>query len=384
MTPIKVVLPLLFAAAMVSFTASAATSPPWSEIRIGNENGVPPFEYSNEKGVRIGLNIELINAVCAAVSASCPIVETPYRDNIDALVGNRIDVILPMTDTPARRQRVAFTQVLYPLQSQLVAAKGSRLVATVASLRGKKVGVLAGTVREAYAKERWEPQGVTVVSYDVNAYLIRDLLAKRVDASLQDVVEINYALLNTAQGQAFELAGKPLDDPMFGAGPSMAVRKDNPELVALINQGLERIKQNGQYQAIVSRYLPTGVAGESPVVFNPDAPGLPFSESTQVGRTLYLSGMLGSDANGKIVPGGIRAEMLIIMNRLRDTVKARGGSMDQVAKCMVVLADINDFSAMNEVYSRYFPEGRKPARTTFQAGKLLDNARVEIECVAVI
>lgn len=244
--------------------------------------------------------------------------------------------------------------------------------------------MLAGTVREAYVRARWEPQGVTIVPYKLNSQLIRDLQTRRIDATLQDIVEINFAFLNTPQGLGYELAGQPLADPMLSVGPSIAVRKSNPELVALINSGLERIKQNGQYHAIVSRYLPATPSIPPPIVFTPGTASLPFSEAAQVGRTLYLSGILGSDANGDIVPGGIRSEMLAAMNQLRNTVKRHGGSMSQVAKCMVILADIKDFSAMNEVYARYFPAGKRPTRTTFQAGKLIDNARVEIECLAVI
>ena len=56
--------------------------------------------------------------------------------------------------------------------------------------------------------------------------------------------------------------------------------------------------------------------------------------------------------------------------------------MERVVKCTVILADINDFVAMNKVYTRYFPADRLPARTTFAAGKLLMDARIEIECVA--
>ncbi|NCE83793.1 transporter substrate-binding domain-containing protein [Pseudomonas sp. Q1] len=275
MTGIKSVSPVLLALTLGGCGTVATDNGPWEHIRVGNENGVPPFEYTDGQGSRTGLNIELINAACAAIGSRCPIVETPYATNIDALEGNKIDLILPMTDTEARRQRVAFTGVLYPLQSQLVAAKHSGLIATAQSLQGKRIGVLAGTVREAYARARWEPQGVTILSYELNSQLIRDLQAQRIDATLQDIVEINFALLNTPQGQGYELTGQPLADPMLGVGPSIAVRKNNPELVALINCGLERVKQNGQYQAIVSRYLLVTPSSPNPIVLTPSPTDLP-------------------------------------------------------------------------------------------------------------
>jgi enamine deaminase RidA (YjgF/YER057c/UK114 family) len=72
------------------------------------------------------------------------------------------------------------------------------------------------------------------------------------------------------------------------------------------------------------------------------------------------------------------------MDTLREVLERHGSSLDHVAKCTIILVDINDFSAMNEVYVRYFPADRLPARTTFSARKLVLNARVEVECLAVI
>lgn len=117
MKRIKLLIPVLFALALGRCGTVATGNGPWNQIRVGNENGVPPFEYIDGQGSRTGLNIESINAACTAVGSRCPIIETPYATNINALEDNRIDLILPMTDTEARRQRVTFTQVLYPLQS---------------------------------------------------------------------------------------------------------------------------------------------------------------------------------------------------------------------------------------------------------------------------
>ncbi|RON16096.1 hypothetical protein BK662_10945 [Pseudomonas frederiksbergensis] len=64
-------------------------------------------------------------------------------------------------------------------------------------------------------------------------------------------------------------------------------------------------------------------------------------------------------------------------------MRRSGSTLAHVAKCTVILADINDFAAMNAVYSRYFPAGRLPARTTFAGKKLVLGARVEVECLAV-
>lgn len=168
---------------------------------------------------------------------------------------------------------------------------------------------------------------------------------------------------------------------MLGNGVAMAVRKSDTRLRDNLNAALERLKQNGQYQAITERYLPPAVP-DSPRYF-PNEEGLPFSDAVQAGETLYLSGMLGLDADGQLVKGGIGPQMTQAMENLRTELQRRGSSLAHVAKCTVILADIKDFDAMNAVYRRTFPADRLPARTTFAAKKLLANARVEIECLAV-
>lgn len=171
---------------------------------------------------------------------------------------------------------------------------------------------------------------------------------------------------------------------MLGGGVAIATRKTNPDLTAALNKALQRLKDNGKYAAITEPYLGGATGNLKPVkmVYTPADGGLPFSETVQVGQTIYLSGLLGLDENGKLVRGGIRAETAQALKTLRDTLKKHGVGMDRVSKCTVILADIKDFAAMNPVYASYFPADRLPARTTFAAGKLLADARIEIECAA--
>ncbi len=111
---------------------------------------------------------------------------------------------------------------------------------------------------------------------------------------------------------------------------------------------------------------------------------LPFSEAVQVGDMLYLSGQIGTDpATNSLVPGGIAEETKQTMENIKRTLEKYGSSLDNVVKCTVMLADIDEWQAMNDVYVTYFPN-RKPARSAFGTTGLAMNSRVEIECMAVI
>lgn len=110
---------------------------------------------------------------------------------------------------------------------------------------------------------------------------------------------------------------------------------------------------------------------------------LPFSAAVRVGDTLYLSGALGNlPGTLELAEGGIQGETRQTLENIRNSLETFGGSMDDVVKCTVFLADISEWSAMNEVYVTYFDD--KPARSAMGVSGLALGARVEIECIAVL
>jgi reactive intermediate/imine deaminase len=110
---------------------------------------------------------------------------------------------------------------------------------------------------------------------------------------------------------------------------------------------------------------------------------LPFSTAVRVGKMLYLSGQIGLDGSGRLVPGGIGAETRQAMDNIQATLEQYGSSLDNVIKVTVMLADINEWSEMNKVYVTYFGK-HFPARSALGANGLALGARVEIECLAVL
>lgn len=115
----------------------------------------------------------------------------------------------------------------------------------------------------------------------------------------------------------------------------------------------------------------------------PDAPG-PFSEAVQTGNLLFVSGQIGADSTGKLVPGGIGPETRQALENIKAILERNGSSMDHVVKCTAMLADIGDWPAMNAVYRTFFPATAKPARSAFAAGGLVFGARIELECIAAM
>ncbi len=111
---------------------------------------------------------------------------------------------------------------------------------------------------------------------------------------------------------------------------------------------------------------------------------LPFSDAVRVGHLLYLSGQIGNvSGTTELVPGGIQAEAKQAMEKIKTILEANGSSMDRVVKATVMLADISEWPAFNEVYVTYFP-GNKPARSAFAGSGLAFGARCEVEVIATV
>ena len=110
----------------------------------------------------------------------------------------------------------------------------------------------------------------------------------------------------------------------------------------------------------------------------------PYSQAVQAEKTIYVSGQLQVDpATGEFAGEDIKAQTKQSLTNIKNILASAGADMSDVTKTTVLLQDIADFGAMNEVYAEFFTEPY-PARAAFQVAALPKGAKVEIEAVAVI
>jgi 2-iminobutanoate/2-iminopropanoate deaminase len=119
-------------------------------------------------------------------------------------------------------------------------------------------------------------------------------------------------------------------------------------------------------------------------VSTPQAPQAigPYSQAIKAGDLLFVSGQIPLDpSTGQIVDGGIGPQTERVLTSIGAILKAAGSSYDQVVRCTVFLADMNEFAVMNEVYGRFFT-APAPARATVQVARLPRDVREEIDVIA--
>jgi 2-iminobutanoate/2-iminopropanoate deaminase len=121
-------------------------------------------------------------------------------------------------------------------------------------------------------------------------------------------------------------------------------------------------------------------------VSTPTAPAAigPYSQAVRAGGFLFVSGQIPLDPDtGALVEGDVAVQTHRVLRNLAAILTAAGSSLDRVVRATVYLADMSDFSAMNEVYGTYFI-APAPARSTIQAARLPKDARVEIDVIAEV
>ena len=109
----------------------------------------------------------------------------------------------------------------------------------------------------------------------------------------------------------------------------------------------------------------------------------PYSQGIQAGNTIYVSGQIPIDpATGEFAGQDIKTQTRQSLTNISNILAAAGASMADVVKTTVLLNDIADFAAMNEVYATFFTEGQYPSRSAVEVARLPKDALVEIEVIA--
>lgn len=231
------------------------------QVRFAVDPTYPPFESKTPKGELVGFDIDLGNALCAQMQAKCVWVESQFDGMIPALKARKFDAILSdMGITEERLKQIDFTVPLYDTHTQLIARKGSGLLPTAASLKGKIVGVEQGTVQERYARAKWQPAGVQVVPYGDQAQVESDLVSGRLDAVFTDAAQAANGFLKQPQGKNFELAGPIVQDPIIGPGTAIGLRKGDAELKTALDNAFAEIKKNGTFDTLQKKYFASDIS----------------------------------------------------------------------------------------------------------------------------
>lgn len=256
--------PSLLAALALSLLAANPSFAAEKPLRIGIEAAYPPFAFKTAEGTISGFDYDIGNALCTQMQVKCQWVEQEYDGLIPSLKVKKIDAALSsITITEERRKSVDFTHKYYFTSARLAMKEGSQVDAEYASLKGKRIGVQRATTTDRYVTAVLVPKGVEIVRYTSNEEIFMDLVAGRLDGVFADTIPLQLGFLETPKGQGYAFVGPELKDPKYvGEGAGIAVRKGNTQLVGELNQAIDAIRANGEYQKIQAKYFKSDIYGD--------------------------------------------------------------------------------------------------------------------------
>ncbi len=234
----------LLLTALLAGTAFAAQA---KDITFAMEPSYPPFELTNEKGEIIGFDVDVANAICKEIQATCHFKSQAFDALIPSLKAKRFDAAISAIDiTEARAKQVSFSDPYYDSSASFIGVKGKADLAAA-----KNVGVQNGTTYQQYVVA--EAKQYTPKSYASLQDAILDLKNGRIDVIFGDTAVLADIL--TKQADLAFVGDKVDNKKYFGNGLGIAVNKGSKELLADLNKGLATIKANGEYQKIYDKWM---------------------------------------------------------------------------------------------------------------------------------
>ncbi|MFN2343165.1 MAG: ABC transporter substrate-binding protein [Desulfonatronovibrio sp.] len=254
---------LFFIVCAILMTASTAIGGDIKSVRIGTEGAYPPFNFIDKDGELQGFDVEIARALCEAAEVECEFVVQDWDGMIPGLQAKKYDAIIAsMAITEERQEKVAFTDKYYMTPARFVAKKGAGFEVSPEGLKGKTIGVQRATTHENFVRDNFGDT-VSIKSYPTQEEANMDLISGRVDLVIADSVVLLEGFVNTEAGQDYEFIGPGFtDEEWYGEGIGIAIRKEDKELVALFNNAIQKIRDNGVYKTINDKYFDFDVYGD--------------------------------------------------------------------------------------------------------------------------
>ena len=213
---------------------------------MGTNATFPPYEYVDDNNKIVGIDAEIAQAIADKLGKKLEIKDMEFDSLIPAVKSNSIDVVLAgMTVTDERKQSVDFSDS-YSKGVQVIIVKEGSDIKSADDLKGKKIGVQAGTTGDAYCTDDFGQENVK--QFSNGSLAVAALANGQVDCVVIDNEPAkNYVAANTGL--------KILDTEYVTEDYAIAVSKDNPDLLKKINTALKELKEAGKIDEIVGKYI---------------------------------------------------------------------------------------------------------------------------------
>lgn len=218
-------------------------------LRVGTNAEFMPFEFVDDDDQVVGFDIDMINAIGKAAGFEVQVVNQAFDTLIDALSSNKIDAAASgMTITDARKEKVFFSDPYYNAAQVLVVKNETPGFTKLEDIKGKKVSVQLGTTGAMMAEEVLGEENPDLHQFRKYNEAFAELTTGRVEVVVVD--------LPVAEAYVKRLGGIKISSPRMSEEEfGIAISKQKPELQKKINEGLKKIKDSGEFDAILQKWF---------------------------------------------------------------------------------------------------------------------------------
>lgn len=219
----------------------------------------PPFVYANTENKYVGIDLDLLRAIAKEEGFKVKIRPVGFNAAVQSVSAGQADgMIAGMSITEERKQKFDFSDPYYSAGIVMAVKDGSG-IKDLSELKGKKVAVKTGTAGADYANSLKDKYGFEIVTFDDSDGVYNDVINGNSAACFEDSAVMYYAIKN---GLDLKVVTKPANTTETG----FAVKKgQNQELLKMFNEGLAKLKANGEYDKIIKKYTEGKATSETKV-----------------------------------------------------------------------------------------------------------------------
>lgn len=233
-----------------SKTSSASEQKSSKTYVIATDATYAPFEFSKDN-TYVGIDIDLLDAISKTEGFTYKLSPMDFKGIIPALQANQIDgAIAGMSITEERKKVLDFSEGYFESGLSAVVKDGGK-VKSLADLNGKVFAVKKGTAGAKYAEDNKDKLGASIKYFNDTPSMFQEVKNGNADVTFEDYPVIAY-MISVDTNSGLSIAGDKITKADYG----FAVKKgQNKELVDMFNDGLKKLKANGEYDKIVAKYI---------------------------------------------------------------------------------------------------------------------------------
>lgn len=218
---------------------------------IATDATYAPFEFQKDRKY-IGIDLDILDSISKLEGFKYELRPMDFKGIIPAIQSNQIDgAIAGINITDERKKVLDFSDGYYESGLAAVVKKGNSQIKSSEDLKGKILAVKKGTAGAKYAEDNKDKYNLTINYFNDTPSMFQEVKNGNADATFEDYPVIAYTI-TLDPNFGLEIAGEKITKANYG----FAVKKDsNKELLTMFNDGLKKIKENGEYDKIISKYI---------------------------------------------------------------------------------------------------------------------------------